>query len=390
MVQACVPRAARLLGNPPFQMKKNYVLDTNVLLHDPHAIFRFEDNNVIIPIYVIEEVDQFKREGSERGRNARSIARVLDELREQRRVALQGGDARLGRHAARRGARASGSSCRAPSTTRRWTRPSCRPRSTCARTTAGARRCSSRWTRTCASAPTRSAWSPQTYENQRVEVEQLDERHDRGRRRRRGGRRLLPRRAASRRASPTPGRRTRACSCATARTPRTPRSAATTRPSARSSALRVPREGVMGVRPRNKEQSFALDLLLDEIDPPGHARRQGGHRQDAPRARRGPQAHDGGRRVHAHARLAPGHAARARHRLPARRRRREAQPVDAAHLRQPRVSLLDGLAQGAARLRRAARERADPGRAAHVHPRPQPARSSSSSSTRRRTSRRTR
>ena len=43
-------------------MKKNYVLDTNVLLHDPHAIFKFEDNDVIIPIYVIEEIDQFKRE----------------------------------------------------------------------------------------------------------------------------------------------------------------------------------------------------------------------------------------------------------------------------------------------------------------------------------------
>src|SRR6202035_2999480 len=67
----------------PTRMKKNYVLDTNVLLHDPHAIFRFEDNNVIIPIYVIEEVDQFKREGSEIGRNARSIARVLDQLREK-------------------------------------------------------------------------------------------------------------------------------------------------------------------------------------------------------------------------------------------------------------------------------------------------------------------
>src|SRR5579862_6605647 len=63
-------------------MKKNYVLDTNVLLHDPQAIFRFEDNNVIIPIYVIEEVDQFKREGSERGRNARHVVRLLDDLRE--------------------------------------------------------------------------------------------------------------------------------------------------------------------------------------------------------------------------------------------------------------------------------------------------------------------
>src|SRR3954462_15902067 len=63
-------------------MKKNYVLDTNVLLHDPRAIFRFEDNDVVIPIYCIEEVDQFKREGSERGRNARQIARLLDGLRD--------------------------------------------------------------------------------------------------------------------------------------------------------------------------------------------------------------------------------------------------------------------------------------------------------------------
>jgi PhoH-like ATPase len=63
-------------------MKKNYVLDTNILLHDPYAIFRFDDNNVIIPIYVIEEVDQFKREGSERGRNARHVVRLLDDLRE--------------------------------------------------------------------------------------------------------------------------------------------------------------------------------------------------------------------------------------------------------------------------------------------------------------------
>ncbi len=90
-------------------MKKNYVLDTNVLLHDPHAIFRFEDNNVIIPIYVIEEVDQFKREGSERGPQ-----RPLDRAPARRapragRLAVQGGPARLGRNAARRRARASGS-----------------------------------------------------------------------------------------------------------------------------------------------------------------------------------------------------------------------------------------------------------------------------------------
>ena len=63
-------------------MKKNYVLDTNVLIHDPQAIFRFEDNDLVIPIYVIEEIDQFKREGTERGRNCRHFARLLDELRE--------------------------------------------------------------------------------------------------------------------------------------------------------------------------------------------------------------------------------------------------------------------------------------------------------------------
>jgi PhoH-like ATPase len=62
-------------------MKKNYVLDTNVLLHDPHAIEKFEDNDVIIPIYVLEEIDSFKRETTERGRNARSVSRLLDGLR---------------------------------------------------------------------------------------------------------------------------------------------------------------------------------------------------------------------------------------------------------------------------------------------------------------------
>jgi PhoH-like ATPase len=62
-------------------MKKNYVLDTNVLIYDPQAINKFEDNDVIIPIFVIEEVDQFKREGTERGRNARTVCRLLDELR---------------------------------------------------------------------------------------------------------------------------------------------------------------------------------------------------------------------------------------------------------------------------------------------------------------------
>ena len=60
---------------------KNYVLDTNVLLHDPDALLHFEDNHVLLPIEVLEEIDKFKRETSERGQNARSVSRLLDQLR---------------------------------------------------------------------------------------------------------------------------------------------------------------------------------------------------------------------------------------------------------------------------------------------------------------------
>ena len=72
-------------------VKKIYVLDTNVLLHDPRAIDKFEDNDVVIPIHVIEEIDQFKREMSEVGRNARTFTRTLDELREATGGTLQEG-----------------------------------------------------------------------------------------------------------------------------------------------------------------------------------------------------------------------------------------------------------------------------------------------------------
>ena len=41
------------------EVMKNFVLDTNVLLHDPTAVFRFEENTVNIPIFVIEEIDRF-------------------------------------------------------------------------------------------------------------------------------------------------------------------------------------------------------------------------------------------------------------------------------------------------------------------------------------------
>ncbi len=60
-----------------------YVLDTNVLLHDPQAIFKFADNTVVIPLTVIEEIDRFKKEQSETGRNARQISRMIDGFRKQ-------------------------------------------------------------------------------------------------------------------------------------------------------------------------------------------------------------------------------------------------------------------------------------------------------------------
>lgn len=62
-------------------MKKTYILDTNVLIHDPNALFNFEDNNIILPIYVVEEIDKLKRSEGEKGRNARVTARTIDELR---------------------------------------------------------------------------------------------------------------------------------------------------------------------------------------------------------------------------------------------------------------------------------------------------------------------
>ncbi|MDE3066949.1 MAG: PhoH family protein [Verrucomicrobiota bacterium] len=62
---------------------KNYILDTNVLLHDPHSLLSFDDNQVLIPIEVIEEMDRFKRESTELGQNARAVSRMLDGFRGQ-------------------------------------------------------------------------------------------------------------------------------------------------------------------------------------------------------------------------------------------------------------------------------------------------------------------
>ncbi|MCU0691391.1 MAG: PhoH family protein [Polyangiaceae bacterium] len=243
-------------------MKKNFVLDTNVLLHDPHAIFKFEDNDVIIPIFVIEEVDQFKREGTERGRNARTISRLLDQLRElngslSRGVPLDGGG-----------------TLRVALPERRVSLPIALDPSKAdhailqtaieVRDASPARRTVlvTMDTNLRIRADTLGV-EPEVYENQRVQIDRLDlgmielEVSNEDIDTFYNDRELPlpegvelnpnmfvqlrgleePRRTALARHDPTRG-------CVV--------------------PLRVPSEGVMGIRPKNREQSFAFDMLLDD------------------------------------------------------------------------------------------------------------------------------
>ncbi|GAB3317740.1 PhoH family protein [Luteimonas notoginsengisoli] len=60
--------------------KRIYVLDTNVLMHDPTALFKFEEHDVFLPMQVIEELDNGKKGTSEASRNARQVSRFINEL----------------------------------------------------------------------------------------------------------------------------------------------------------------------------------------------------------------------------------------------------------------------------------------------------------------------
>ena len=62
-------------------MKKVFILDTNILLNNPLSIYQFDDNDVVIPISVIEEIDNFKKDMSDIGRNAREVSRMMDKMR---------------------------------------------------------------------------------------------------------------------------------------------------------------------------------------------------------------------------------------------------------------------------------------------------------------------
>ena len=60
--------------------KRIYVLDTNVLMHDPTALFKFEEHDVFLPMQVMEELDNAKKGTSEASRNARQVSRFLNDL----------------------------------------------------------------------------------------------------------------------------------------------------------------------------------------------------------------------------------------------------------------------------------------------------------------------
>ncbi len=242
-------------------MKKTYVLDTNILLHDPYAIFKFEDNDLILPIYILEEIDQFKRDNAERGRNARTVSRLLDALRE------------------RGGSLSEGVKLDDGGMLRVYV-PDHRPELPIAlQPDSGDHaimQCALDLRDADPATPTifvtmdvnlrirADAFGLRTesYENQAVDVDhldtgvielpvtaaELDAFFDAG---------VLPRRDGSLYAN--------ACIVLRDDSAR-PRTGLGRFHAEKSEvrALRTPRDGIMGIRPRNKEQSFALDLLLDD------------------------------------------------------------------------------------------------------------------------------
>ena len=242
-------------------MSKTYILDTNVLLHDPYAIYKFEDNDLILPIYVLEEIDQFKRETTERGRNARAASRLLDAHRAQ-------------------GSLSTGVPIGEEGGTLRVHVPARRPALNIALNPSSGDHAILQTAidlRDQSSDPTifvtmdvnlrvradALGLQTETYENQAVDIErlntgaveiavtaeELDGFFDKGE------------------MSPPKGVELHANLCVLLRDDRSRPRTALGRYAADLGmirALRIPREGVMGIRPRNKEQSFALDLLLDD------------------------------------------------------------------------------------------------------------------------------
>src|SRR4051812_35145043 len=78
---ATVSAAKRTTGAKPAPVQRRlFVLDTNVLMHDPTSIFRFQEHDVYLPMVVLEELDANKKGLSEASRNVRQVSRFLDDL----------------------------------------------------------------------------------------------------------------------------------------------------------------------------------------------------------------------------------------------------------------------------------------------------------------------
>jgi len=84
-------REGRAAKPPKSAVTKLFVLDTNVLMHDPTSLFRFEEHDVFLPMVTLEELDDNKKGMSEVARNARQASRFLDEI-----VSQEGGDIEKG------------------------------------------------------------------------------------------------------------------------------------------------------------------------------------------------------------------------------------------------------------------------------------------------------
>src|ERR1700720_379240 len=80
LMTATVAGDARDLKARARDGRRLFVLDTNVLMHDPTSIFRFEEHDVYIPMIVLEELDAHKKGLSEASRNVRQVSRFLDDM----------------------------------------------------------------------------------------------------------------------------------------------------------------------------------------------------------------------------------------------------------------------------------------------------------------------
>ena len=73
----------------PKNIKKTFILDTSVVIHDPYAIFKFDENNIVVPFALLSEIDSFKSGNDQRGFHAREFSRILNQLKEERDTLLE-------------------------------------------------------------------------------------------------------------------------------------------------------------------------------------------------------------------------------------------------------------------------------------------------------------